>query len=634
MRRSCPVCIVVFSLVILLLAGCAVRAHPVAQASGEPVIRYGRPAPQEAGENTTAPSYPYEVRQVDEKWSMRDGATLPVYVYYPVPQYAGESFPMVVFVHPWDMDRSFYRKDARELAARGYVGVTYTVRGWFGADGEIGCIDPAHEMNDLSAIITRVAGDRRWMVRADAKGPVVGVTGYSMGGVHSYLIAPRLNPRPGDPGDPRVRAIVAQHGGFDLLASIYPNGCVKWAWASFLLLGVNNGSLFGAIVSVMFAIMDPDISLLSKFQAILNALLGIRPGNVTPDLMEIYDIAVNRRIEEEEQAKSFLKVRSARFWCDEEMDGVVEHPVTVPTLVITGWKDDLFTPDEGLCAVSSLLDAPGRIIITNAGHAGGFAVPFGDSGPIRKWTREQSDRWFDRFLKGEDNGVDREPFLSYYRGWSPGEFGSADAWPPAGVREEPYYLGAPSGAREGVLSTAPPEGRLQPDLLVNNGLCGSISLPYFDLTAGDGPVGIPFPERIRLPGLPLSTYGYVSEPLEAELTILGSPRVAVSYRSSHRFTQLIPVLYEIRPDGTEVPATRGWFEGRDERGGETFGADGQELSLTACCHRFSAGSRIRLDLQTADLLMAWPNWALSTVEILHGAEAQPFLVLPVMATEN
>ena len=418
MRRRYLACSIAVLLVLALLAGCSVHAGPIASSTETPKIRYGRPVPNNG--TNPAPTNPYDVREVDDKWSMRDGVTLPVYVYYPVPKYGGESFPVIVFVHPWDMDRSLFKKAAAEYAARGYIGVTYTVRGWFGAEGEIGCIDPEYEMKDLSAIITRVSGDRRWRVRSDAKGPVVGVTGYSMGGVHTYLIAPRRNPMDGDPGDPRVRVVVPQHGGSDLLSSIYPNGCVKWAWATFLLLGVYNGNLFGAIMSAITTILDPDLDLLQKFQALLNALLGMKPGNVTPELASIYDIAVNRRVEKADRAKSYLKARSARYWCDEEMDGIVEHPITVPTLVVTGWKDDLFTPNEGLCAISSLVDAPARIVITNSGHAGGFGIPFVPDDPVKKWSREQVARWFDHYLKGEDNGVDREPAVSYYRDWDPG----------------------------------------------------------------------------------------------------------------------------------------------------------------------------------------------------------------------
>lgn len=186
-----------------------------------PAIATARPTKKAPPKRSTGPVV-YDVKKVDERWAMQDGAQLPVSVYSPVPNKQGELFPAIVFVHPWDIDKSLYDALAAQYASRGYVGVTYTVRGWFGSDGEINCIDPDCEVKDLSNIITLALQDTRFPIVKDSVGPVVGVIGYSMGGVHSFLIAPRQNPGPGDPGDPRVRAVVPMHGGADLLCSIYP----------------------------------------------------------------------------------------------------------------------------------------------------------------------------------------------------------------------------------------------------------------------------------------------------------------------------------------------------------------------------------------------------------------------------
>lgn len=89
----------------------------------------------------------------------------------------GELFPAIVFVHPWDIDKSLYDALAVQYASRGYVGVTYTVRGWFGADGEINCIDPDCEVKDLNNIITLASQDTRFPIVKDSIGPFVGVMG-------------------------------------------------------------------------------------------------------------------------------------------------------------------------------------------------------------------------------------------------------------------------------------------------------------------------------------------------------------------------------------------------------------------------------------------------------------------------
>jgi len=154
-----------------------------------------------------------------------------------------------------------------------------------------------------------------------------------MGGVHTYLIAPRDKPRPGDPGDPRVRAVVPMHGGVDLLSPIYPNGAMKWFWVAMLLGGSYFGNMTGAMVNVLNVLANQTLSPLEKLAAIMNALkyLMDKPLNtVEHDMTEIYNIATQRHMAESDWAKLYFKKRSARWWCDEEMDGVVEHPLTFP----------------------------------------------------------------------------------------------------------------------------------------------------------------------------------------------------------------------------------------------------------------------------------------------------------------
>jgi len=577
---------------------------------------------------SAVPAGTYSVRHFDERWSMRDGVSLPVSIYYPVPKRPGESFPVVIFVHPWDMDRSTFRDQAASYASRGYIGVTFTVRGWFGAGGQIGCFDPDKEMKDLSAIITRVAGDRRLRVLKDSKGPVVGVTGYSMGACMTWLIAPRKNPRSGDPGDPRVRAVAPQHGGFDLLSSMYPNGAVKWAWADLLLFGVYNGTAVGALMNTVSAILDPEMDPLEKLIALLNVIMDLKPGNVTPELLRIYDIAVNRRTDEMDDALSFFRVRSARYWCDEEMDGRVEHPITVPTLIVTGWKDDLFTPNEGLGAFSSAVAAPKRTIITNAGHAGDMPIPYLPSDPVKEWTRHQIEKWFDRYLKGAANGAEQDPAVSFYRDWDPSSFGASSTWPPVSERDSVYYLGGRSGFRVAELTQKAPKGLVgQEDLLINNGLSGSLSLPYFGLSAGDPGIGAP-PDRIKIMDLPFTRYSYLSEPLAGDLTLAGTPKLSLSYRCTRPYAQLIPLLYEVRPDGSETLVSRGWYEGHCEQTWTKTGTGEKPIEMVACCHRFTTGSRLRLDIQTSDLSMTWPYWGFSVLSLLHDDAGPPTLSLP------
>jgi predicted acyl esterase len=69
-------------------------------------------------------------------------------------------------------------------------------------------------------------------------------------------------------------------------------------------------------------------------------------------------------------------------------------------------------------------------------------------GPQFEW-RDQAVRWFDHWLKGVNNGIDREPRLTVFEQHShapgnaaqnvPGEW-RAESWPPAGLKRETWYL--------------------------------------------------------------------------------------------------------------------------------------------------------------------------------------------------
>ena len=63
-------------------------------------------------------------------------------------------------------------------------------------------------------------------------------------------------------------------------------------------------------------------------------------------------------------------------------------------------------------------------------------------------------RWYDRWLKGVDNGIEKEPRVRVYnmgdKAWK-----TYDTWPPAGAQSVTYYLGSDGGA-----NTAAGNGRL------------------------------------------------------------------------------------------------------------------------------------------------------------------------------
>ena len=595
----------------------------------------------DSGKSAPATSSEYEVARITEDWTMWDGITLPVAVYYPADPAPGETFPAILVVHGWTMDKAMSEWAAEYYASRGYIALAFTARGWFGAGGEVGCMDPEHEMKDVSFIIDLLGQDERFPLLSDDKGPVVGITGASMGGCFSYLMAPRKDPRPGDPGDERIRAVVPMHGSFDLQFSLYPNDVLKFFWVTALMATTYMGELTGFMMNLMAISMDERSDGWQKMYAIIDAMWKMIPPitSVSDDLPYVYGIAMQRRMEDEEFARNWLKRRSARYWCDEEYDGVVEHPITAPLLILAGWNDDLFYANEGLMAYS-YTEAPRRIIITNHGHLGCYPGPYpveGLGSSESAWVMEQVDRWFDRYLKGVENGVEDEAPVAFYRDRAPGDYGEADAYPLPDTEQVSLYMGGRGTNGCGKLTAAAPAASFGYDFLMNIGLTGSISLFYFqDAPQLMGGEAMDIPSKLELLELPFTEIGYLSEPLEEDMTIMGPPLFEPYYQSSSVFGQLIPWLYEVTPEGEEILISRGFYEGHNYEGLEDPGKVWKLMStqvpveMQACYHRFPAGSRIKLEIATADLITCWPHWGFSFILLQRRAGAASRIVLPVV----
>lgn len=90
-------------------------------------------------------------------------------------------------------------------------------------------------------------------------------------------------------------------------------------------------------------------------------------------------------------------------------------------------------------------DAPRKIWL----HAGGHEEP------RRADYRATVGRWFDKYLKGVDNGIDREPIaeMEVNRRWH-----KAADWPDPAATPTTYHLGAASATDPGTLTTQPAAG--------------------------------------------------------------------------------------------------------------------------------------------------------------------------------
>ena len=315
-------------------------------------------------------------------------------------------------------------------------------------------------------------------------------------------------------------------------------------------------------------------------------------------------------------------------WIEEQDDGPywqhgsvlpVAERITAATMIIAGWTDGYHNATFRLF---ERLGGPKRMLLGPWSHMSPrTSLP----GPRIDHVPEMI-RWWDRWLKGTENGVDDEPVVVFMRRPTRpepdldayrGEWRIEPAWPPARGREERRSLA--DAATPGRTAGHEDALEVRPDV----GFTGSI------WCAAELPFGTPMDQR------PDEAYSLVYDwgPLEDEVEILGYPEVDVVVTSSSPVAFLSAKLCDVFPDGTSALVSRAVLN-LSHRASHTEpqplepGAPvSVSVQLDATSWIFERGHRIRLDLAGADWPSTWAPPQAGTLTVDRSASA---LVLPVL----
>ena len=329
-RTPLPVC-----LLSVLAAAVLTAADPAAAAAAPPAV-----AAAQATQTVTAAVPTTGFRFVDVTGS--GGVVLKANVIAPS---AAGRYPAIVFPASWGLNDLEYIAQARTLAGRGYVVVSYTPRGWWASGGEIDTAGPK-DMADLSKVID-------WTIANTAADPArIGAAGISYGAGISLL---------GSAFDPRIRAVVMMSGWTDLVYSLYGDQTRHRQSAGLLQLAA--------------------------------ALLG----NAGPELSgKLDDFNANRNVA---QIMAWAGARSAATY----LDAINANRPAV--LIANSWGDSIFPPNQ-LVDFYGRLAGPKRLELRPGDHA--IAELTGVIGlPNAVWS--SAYRWFDQYLAGIDTGISGEP---------------------------------------------------------------------------------------------------------------------------------------------------------------------------------------------------------------------------------
>jgi len=290
--------------------------------------------------------------------------------------------------------------------------------------------------------------------------------------------------------------------------------------------------------------------------------------------------------------------------------------ISVPALNISGWYDiflgSTFENYLGMKKLggSEIARRNQRVIIgpwTHGNFSGSFPErEFGWGGSAAAIDLPGVHlRWFDRWLKEVDNGIDQEPpVMIFVMGID--EWCSEADWPLPDTQYQPYYLHSRGGANtlhgDGTLSTEPP-GDEPSDVYLFNPLRPVPTVGGQVILPGGNAMG---PRDQREVELRDDVLVYSTPALELAVEVTGPIELRLFVSSSAPDTDFTGKLVDVYPDGRAMILTEGILRARyrnsfnEPKLMEPGTVYELRLNLWATANVFLPGHRIRLEVSSSN----------------------------------
>jgi len=286
--------------------------------------------------------------------------------------------------------------------------------------------------------------------------------------------------------------------------------------------------------------------------------------------------------------------------------------VTVPNFDVVGWYDHcngdmlLFKTlvKEGKTKTAR---EQSKIVIGPWSHSGRGRRRFGnlDFGPHAPLDLIAAEiRWFDYWLKGKQNGVDKDaPVRIFVMGDN--QWRDEKHWPLRRTKPMTWYL-----TSNGHANTPAGDGQLVAEKPKTNGTDKYVYDPRDPVPSLYGPALFTIPTDQRPLAGRKDILVYQSEPLTERIEATGNPVVELHASSSAPDTDFFVRLVDVAPDGPARDVSLGMVRARYRNGldkpelikpGEVVT---YRIRMNATSNAFVPGHRMRLDVTSSD----FPNY--------------------------
>jgi len=524
---------------------------------------------------TIKTEFPYSVNEHENIWiPMSDGTRLAARMWLPDGS-AQTPVPAIIEYLPYRKRDGTCARDALThpyFAGHGYACLRIDIRGNGESEGLMEDEYTVQEQHDGLELIEWIAG-QDW---CDGN---IGIMGISWGGFNGLQIAAH-NP-------PALKAVITLCSTDDRYADDihYKGGC---------LLNENLG--WGATM-LSYSSRPPD-----------------------PDLVghNVWRDAWIERLKEEPFLPALWLKHQTRddYW---KNGSICENfdAISAAVLTVGGWGDAYKNP---VFRMLEHLSAPTKAIVGPWVHKyPHFAVPHPQIGFL-----QEALRWWDRWLKGIDTGVEKDPA---YRGYvmdsiapstwyenRPGHWIAEQDWPSPNIRQNTLQLCDAGLMKDGTLSS--PKSISSP-LTVGTD-CGEYCAIWLgpewpgDQRSDDG-------KSLVFEGLPLD------EPMD----IVGAPEITLTLTSDQPKAQIAIRLNDVAPDGLVTRITYGVLNlcHRDSHEAPELLVPGAQYTVSVkldhTAWRVAAGNRLRISISTSYWPLIWPSPQVTSLDIVEGSVSLP-----------